>query len=58
MKTLQTTTFLRAAKKLHRNQVPALKEAVKLIQQNPLIGEMKKGDLPVSVFTSFIFCTN
>jgi mRNA-degrading endonuclease RelE of RelBE toxin-antitoxin system len=45
MKVLQTTTFLRTAKKLHRNQIAALKEAIETIQNEPSIGELKKGDL-------------
>ncbi len=45
MKILQTNTFMRAVKKLHRNQVPALKDAIEVIKQNPLMGELKKGDL-------------
>lgn len=45
MKILQTNTFIRAAKKLHRNQVSALKDAIEAIKQNPLIGELKKGGL-------------
>jgi hypothetical protein len=45
MKTFHTNTFLRAAKKLHRNQAPSLKEAISAIQKDPLIGELKKGDL-------------
>jgi mRNA-degrading endonuclease RelE of RelBE toxin-antitoxin system len=45
MKILQTNTFLRAAKRLHRNQISALKKAVEAIQNDPAIGELKKGDL-------------
>jgi len=45
MKILQTNAFLRAAKKLHSNQVAALKKAIEKIQEDPCIGELKKGDL-------------
>jgi mRNA-degrading endonuclease RelE of RelBE toxin-antitoxin system len=45
MKILRTNTFIRAAKKLRRNQVPSLKDAIEAIKQNPLTGELKKGDL-------------
>ncbi len=45
MKVLRTNTFLRAAKKLHRNQLVALKEAIEEIENDPPIGELKKGDL-------------
>lgn len=45
MKVLQTNTFLRAVKKLHRNQVPALKKVIETIQADPSVGELKKGDL-------------
>lgn len=45
MKILQTNTFIRAAKKLHRNQISVLKDAIETIKQNPLVGELKKGDL-------------
>lgn len=45
MRILQTSTFSRVAKKLHKNQVPALKEAIESIEQNPLAGDLKVGDL-------------
>jgi mRNA-degrading endonuclease YafQ of YafQ-DinJ toxin-antitoxin module len=45
MKILQTPTFGKQAKKLHKNQKKDLDNAVDLIIDNPLIGEMKKGDL-------------
>ncbi|MGL9726316.1 MAG: type II toxin-antitoxin system RelE/ParE family toxin [Wolbachia sp.] len=32
-------------KKLNNNQLPKLKEAIKQIQDNPYIGELKSGDL-------------
>jgi mRNA-degrading endonuclease RelE of RelBE toxin-antitoxin system len=40
-----TSTFKRAAKKLHRNQILILDKAIQTIQNNPTVGEIKKGDL-------------
>lgn len=45
MKVLLTNTFKRAAKKLHRKQVPLLEEAIQKIQDDPMIGTLKVGDL-------------
>jgi mRNA interferase RelE/StbE len=45
LKILITNTFKRAAKKLHKNQVAILKDAIKTISTNPAIGELKVGDL-------------
>lgn len=45
MKILQSNTFKKAVKKLHRNQIPELKKAIEKIANNPLIGDMKRGDL-------------
>lgn len=42
---LQTTTFKKAVKKLHRNQKEDLDNAVKALMKEPLLGEQKKGDL-------------
>ncbi len=42
---LQTSTFKKAVKKLHKNQKQDLDEAVKELVKNPLAGEQKKGDL-------------
>lgn len=42
---LQTSSFKRAAKKLHKNQKADLDKAVKILMENPLLGEQKKGDL-------------
>lgn len=42
---LQTPSFKKAVKKLHRNQKADLDEAVKALMANPLLGEQKKGDL-------------
>lgn len=45
MRILITNTFKRNAKKLHRNQVTVLEEAIEKIKNNPTIGELKMGDL-------------
>lgn len=42
---LLTNSFKRAAKKLHRNQIPELEEAIDAIQKDPTLGELKVGDL-------------
>ena len=48
-KLLQTPTFAKNKKKLHKNQLPELDSAIKSIYEDPYIGEQKKGDL-ASVF--------
>lgn len=45
MKILQTPTFGKYVKKIHKNQKKSLEQAIKKIVENPNIGEMKKGDL-------------
>jgi len=45
MNILQTPTFIKQVKKLHKNQKQQLDLAVATIVKNPLIGDMKKGDL-------------
>jgi mRNA-degrading endonuclease RelE of RelBE toxin-antitoxin system len=45
MKIFVTNTFKRAAKKLHKNQIEILDDAISKIQMNPKIGEQKLGDL-------------
>ncbi len=42
---LQTANFKKAVKKLHQNQKKDLDKAVKVLIDNPLLGEQKKGDL-------------
>lgn len=42
---LQTPTFKKAVKKLHKNQKSDLDKAIKELMKNPLLGEKKKGDL-------------
>ncbi len=45
IKVLQTPSFIKAVKKLHKNQKSDLDNAVKMIIENPLVGEQKKGGL-------------
>ena len=42
---LQTPSFKKAVKKLHKNQKKELDKAVIALMENPLLGEQKKGDL-------------
>ncbi len=42
---LQTPTFKKAVKKLHKNQKTDLDNAIKELMKEPLLGEQKKGDL-------------
>jgi len=42
---LQTPTFKKAVKKLHKNQKKDLDVAVRELIKDPLLGEQKKGDL-------------
>ena len=45
MNVLQTPTFIKQVKKLHKNQKSDLDQAVRDIIKNPSIGGLKKGDL-------------
>jgi len=45
MQVLQTPTFKKAVKKLHANQKKDLDKAIKSLMKEPLLGELKKGDL-------------
>ena len=42
---LQTPSFKKAVKKLHKNQKIELDSAIKKLIKNPLLGDQKKGDL-------------
>jgi mRNA-degrading endonuclease RelE of RelBE toxin-antitoxin system len=42
---LQTPTFKRIVKKLHKNQKMELDNAIRELIKDPLIGDQKKGDL-------------
>ena len=54
---VQTQTFARQIKKLHKNQKLDLDKAIHVIMENPNIGETKKGDLNGIVVYKF-FMTN
>ena len=45
MDVLQTPTFRKAVKRLHKNQKKCLDHAVAFIMKNPEAGELKRGDL-------------
>ena len=45
MKIIQTSIFVKQSKKLHKNQKQDLDSAIKTILINPLLGDMKKGNL-------------
>ena len=45
MRLLVTATFVRVTKKLHKSQKEELDAAVRVIGQNPTIGDAKVGDL-------------
>ncbi|WP_223669713.1 type II toxin-antitoxin system RelE/ParE family toxin [Kangiella shandongensis] len=42
---LQTPSFKRTVKKLHKNQKRDLDKAIKTLADEPLLGQQKKGDL-------------
>lgn len=41
----QTRRFLRTYKRLHINQLHEVNQAIEAVAANPLLGELKKGDL-------------
>ena len=45
MQIVQYSSFEKTVKKLHANAKLDLDKAVKELSQNPLVGELKKGDL-------------
>ena len=45
MKIHVTNNFKRATKRLHRNQIATLEKAIQAIQSNPVMGDLKVGDL-------------
>ena len=45
MQIVQFSAFKKVVKKLHTNAKQDLDNAIKELMQNPLIGELKKGDL-------------
>lgn len=42
---LQTPSFKKTVKKLHANQKKDLDDAIKVLMEEPTLGEQKKGDL-------------
>ncbi len=45
MEVSQAAGFAKVYKKLHKNQLAEVNEAIDTIIANPLVGELKKGDL-------------
>jgi mRNA-degrading endonuclease RelE of RelBE toxin-antitoxin system len=45
MEIIQTNRFKKAYKKLTKNQLALVNEAIRVVLANPQIGEQKKGDL-------------
>ena len=45
MEILQAAGFAKVYKKLHKNQLVYVNKAIDAIVANPLVGELKKGDL-------------
>jgi mRNA-degrading endonuclease RelE of RelBE toxin-antitoxin system len=45
MNIVQTPTFKKQVKKLHKNQKKELDNAVMTVANNPKLGDLKKGDL-------------
>ena len=45
MKIHVTARFEKLAKKLHRNQIKLIEDAIEAVVKNPAVGESKKGDL-------------
>lgn len=45
MELLLTPTFARLLKKLHKNQKTSLDKAMRLLVENPILGDAKRGDL-------------
>lgn len=45
MKILQTLSFDKSVSKFHDNQIKCLEEVLRKLQEDPFMGELKKGDL-------------
>ena len=55
MKITMTNTFKKSAKKLRRNQISIVEDAIDEISKDPEMGELKKGDLAgVRVYKFYI----
>lgn len=57
MKIEQKTSFRKVYKKLHKNQLEKVDEAIQAIIKDPLLGQEKRGDL-TSVFVYKFDCVN
>jgi mRNA interferase RelE/StbE len=57
MKIEQKTSFRRVYKKLHKNQLEKVDDAIQAIIKNPLLGQEKRGDL-TSIFVYKFDCVN
>ena len=55
MQIRQTNQFEKAYKKLHKNQLKDANNAIREIIDNPLIGNLKKGDLKIRIVLFFFF---
>jgi len=53
----QKTTFKRVYKKLHKNQLEKVNEAIQAIIKDPLLGQEKRGDL-AGIFVYKFDCVN
>lgn len=57
IRVIQTSSFVRAYKRLHNNQKDAVDAAIALITSRPEAGQAKKGDL-AGVFVYKFDCVN
>ena len=57
MKIKQKTSFKKVYKKLHKNQLKKVDDAIQAIIKNPLLGQEKRGDL-TSIFVYKFDCVN
>ena len=53
----QKTSFKKVYKKLHKNQLKKVDDAIQAIIKNPLLGQEKRGDL-TSIFVYKFDCVN
>lgn len=53
----QKPSFKKVYKKLHKNQIKSVNEAIQMIMVTPQIGEEKKGDL-AGMFVYKFYCVN
>jgi mRNA-degrading endonuclease YafQ of YafQ-DinJ toxin-antitoxin module len=57
VKIKQKTSFKKVYKKLHKNQLKKVDDAIQAIIKNPLLGQEKRGDL-TSIFVYKFDCVN